>query len=468
MTQKDRGVFFLVNARTQTLSAIYRKYSPPHGYLAPPSYLTKGVRKQLLELPGTPKPLILVDNGRFDDIQRIRKEYTKQSKSLSVAFAKAGISQASCPERNTLPVSIRAAADVLANKLADAAIGKSKAIDPNEQLSISPSSVVGIENITGALWHSAGLELSVITGGHKTIERQNRRNLRETASKKRKAILSKVHDMPVISATDYKSAFSAGKIIARSKIRRFCLPFGAFMADNRTTSSYVYGKHRILLESSVPARVLRSVLVAKGLADGWKSASGSPPEHIHLLGLGQMLILGLVAQAFSGVRTLTCDATSPFKDAASGSLYTSLPVFRCLNVDAVVWHLLHKKNGKWNCPCKWCKEHTARQDWIAARKWLKRNAHNLPSASHLPLKRNSELSKLLPYFSILPDKNTLDARIGHNHYIMQNCAEQLSSVWTSKIKLNSYVKATVKDYTEITSSTYYAKALITALDILKR
>lgn len=462
----DARILFLVNARTQTLSATFQKFAAPRGYLIPPAYLSKTVVKLVAALPQRPQLLTLVDNGRFDDIQVIRKQFERAAQQLAAALSKAGILAATSPERKTLSAALAKKVNDLARQLMAAAHAAPPAISLAEQLALSPSAVVGIEDITGALWHSAGLELSLIEDGYKHIAALNKRNLTATRAQARKRQLGKVGDLPVISATDYQSAFSAGKLIAASGARGFCLPFGAFMADDRTTNSYVMNGKRISLDRFVPVRVIRSALVAKGLADGWRSVGAKAPDHIHLLGLGQMLILGLVAQALTGVKALSCDATSPFKDAIAGSVYTSVPAFRRLRVAAIVWRVL-KDNGKpWRCPCRWCKSQAAQQDWSGAKKWFKQHARHLQSANDLPLKRDSELGKLLPYFAIQPDATTLQARVGHNHFAMQECIEQLNAVYSNKLLLRKRVQTWLDRYPESPTSSSFANALAIAQGIV--
>lgn len=461
-----RRILFLVNARAQTLSETFQKFTAPHGYLIPPAYLSKTVTQLVAALPQRKRWMILVDNGRFDDIQVIRKWSEGAARQLAAGLGKGGIVTATCPERKTLNPSLAKKADALAHQLMLAAKAAPPAIRVAEQLALAPSAVVGVEDITGALWHSSGLELSFIRGGHQRIAAMNRRSLAATRSSVRRRQLGDVRDLPVVSATDYRSAFAAGKLVAASGVRGFCLPFGAFMADDRTTNSYVMNGKRVALERFVPVRVIRSALVAKGLADGWRSVGAKAPEHIHLLGLGQMLILGLVAQALTGVNALSCDATSPFKDAMAGSVYTSMPVFRRLRVAGIVWRVL-KDNGKpWRCPCRWCQSQADEQDWSAANKWFKKRAYDLRSADDLPLNQSSELGKILPYFAIQPRASVLQARIGHNHFAIQECVEQLNVARFSRLLLRKRVQSWLDKYPESPSSSAFVNALTIAQGIV--
>jgi hypothetical protein len=465
MTAKHQ-LMFLVNARTQTLSETFQKFTAPSGYLIPPAYLTKTVRQLVAALPKAKRFLTLVDNGRFDDIQVIRKQSERSAQQLAEAFEKNGIATASCPERKALSSFLVKKTDALALQIKAAAKAAPLGIELTQQLELSPSAVVGTENITGALWHSAGLELSFIRDGHKQIKEMNKRSLSATQLSSRTHLLGQVHDLPVVSATDYESAFEAGKLISASGARGFCLPFGAFMADDRTTNSYVIAGERVTLERFVPVRVIRSALVAKGLADGWQSSGTKVPEHIHLLGLGQMLILGLVAQAMTGVKLISCDATSPFKDAVAGSVYTSVPVFRRLRVAAIVWRVLKDKGTPWTCPCRWCKAQADAQDWVAAKKWFDKHAHKLRSADDLPLTRNSELSKRLPYFAIQPEAAVLQARVGHNHFAIQECVQQLNTVRSNRRLLRKRVQSWLDEYPESPSGSSFVNALTIAHDIV--
>jgi hypothetical protein len=66
---------FAVNARTETVAQEFRRILRPWGYLIPPSGLTRKLRASVTTLANATVPLI-VDNGKFDDITRISRDFS--------------------------------------------------------------------------------------------------------------------------------------------------------------------------------------------------------------------------------------------------------------------------------------------------------------------------------------------------------------------------------------------------------
>ena len=449
------SVEFLVNARLSTLSAKFERACHPDGYLVAPSYLSRGLRAALAgrSRPGSE---LLIDDGLFDDIARISKQFGTRAEAVALQMRTKGIDPTAPPARTALPASLRTSIDSLASDL-EAASAKVTPFEVSQQLALNPTAIVGVENILGALWRSAGLEVDLVENGRKRIRELNRNNAAMSADNVRLAALHKVRDLPVVSAVDYDTAYDAGRVFARHDVKSVAIPFGAFMGDNSSTKSAIVRNRRIDLGSSMPLRIVRCVAVAKGFSDGWHASRSDHPQQIHLLGLGQPLILGLVSMVFAAVPLVTSDSTSPIKDAVSGSIYSDVPVFRRLKCAFVVRHYLLTGKGGWQCPCLWCRAAPNAKSWATSRRWAR--AHPEIPWADPPLRRGSFLSGELPYFSLQPSAEVLEARIGHNHWVVARCVRRLARAAKTDGGLARLVKSQLDDYPVGPANEAFARGL---------
>jgi hypothetical protein len=457
---------FLVNARLSTVAPAFLSAVKPEGFLVPPLYASKTVRLRLAEVPQRNRATVVVDNGLFDDLSRIRASHKSRAEELGAALRLAKVDHAAQPLRADLPREARLLADRLERLLVrDASSAEGWPLA--RQLEFSATAVVGAERITPALWLSMGLEPTMLLNGYKKILDFNREIIAATVANTRIKSLGSVEDLPVVAAPDYRAAREAGAEFARLKVARFCVPFGTFMADDRSTNGYVGAQGRTHLTSPLPSRVIRSALVARGLMDGWRSVRRDPPDHVHLLGLGQPLILGLAAVALDGVSLLTCDATSPFKDASTGAVYTEVPVFRKLRAAAIVWNKLTTPRSAWFCPCRWCRELRGQQDWDAARKWLREQGSLVTGADSLPLKGQTALTRFVPYFAVSPRRELMEARIGHNHWVVQKAVDDLSEASRRRAGSLVLMRRWIEAYPVTERSNPFHKALLAGLRIAR-
>jgi hypothetical protein len=442
-------VQFLVNARRETVNPRGLKFD---GHLVPPAYLTRRLRQELTGSDRTWRGTRIVDNGLYDDISRIIKR-AELDPTPAVAALLAD---------NTLERRSRAALPQEVRTWVDAVIAfiqqQANAVVPfplAEQLALKPTAIVGLERIQRALWFGAAIEPSWIARGYQRLKEFNRQIASKTIDQNRRTTVADVLDMPVAAATDYDSAYAAGEIFGKAGIRAAAIPFGGFMADERFASSMrVRGRIR-LLPKRLPARALRSALVARGFMDGWLATGARAPSRLHLLGLGQPLVLGVVLLALRGVRVVSCDATSAFKDSTGGDLYTEIPVFRRLNGDAILRRILVVGDKEWNCPCPFCQSVSGEQQWARARVAIRRlTPVELKDA--LRLNRESVLSPLLPYFSLSSPNRFWLARAMHNHWVTQRCISRLDRAAGTSQRLRTHVTRLIQAYEQSAVNTNYA------------
>src|SRR5207244_4011405 len=139
---------------------------------------------------------ILVDDGLFDDLTVIRASYGTCAKTLAALLEKAGIDPASCPARASLTPALRAGVDALVRKL-EAAAGRANALPLSKQLAMSPTAVVGAEQILPILCFSMGIDPSLIDSGYARVQKINMRVIALTCAASRKKEIGDIEDLPV-------------------------------------------------------------------------------------------------------------------------------------------------------------------------------------------------------------------------------------------------------------------------------
>lgn len=454
-------VAFLVNARRETLKPQIAAQLALRGYLVPPAYLTAPLRKTI-SAPKRfwPGPTV-IDDGLFDDISRIAAHPLVQPQA-TVAKQLDAVA-AHSRTRQQLPKALRdwvdrcvAQIDTLASHATPFALA--------DALNLNPSAVVGVERIEAAVWFRVGIEPPWVTQGYQRLARMNTKIARQTVASARKKLCAAVEDLPVVCASDYDSAYAAGRIFAQAGVQAAALPFGAYMADSRSADSYRMAGRKVDLGAHYTLRPIRCVLVARGFMDGWRSVSAKPPVHIHLLGLGQPLVLALTLLPFRGVKQVTCDATSPFKDAADGVIYTEQPVFRKLKAAAVTAHLLGKATGHWDCPCPYCTQAQTAQSWATARALLGRLSPAEQTRA-LTMGKDSKLAKPLAYFAQPATAQMAQLRALHNHWVVIRSIDQLNQVAPSSRALERFVRKSIQSYRTAVGKDSYADAFVRACDI---
>jgi hypothetical protein len=313
---------FLLNARPLTLDSEFYAASRCGGYLFPPEQAQAAVVGELVRRY---RQFVVADNGAFDDIGRI-----------AATVRPAGDRDHWERARDQL------------RKLSAAVDTQSKL---NLQLSVRPDAVVGAEDITLAVWLRAGLPEELLRKERVSLARRNSVSAQQGLALANS--LGGVTVLTVASAHDYDTAFDAGQQFSAAGIRHAAMGFGAFMADDDWTSTIKVRGHLRKLPHNLPNRYLRTALVVKGFFDGW-STRDSAPEHFHFLGLGAPIMLPIAALAAQKTKLVTFDATSPIKDATSGSLYVTLPAPLTVRLWKVAERMTSEQRN-WTCPCRFCR-----------------------------------------------------------------------------------------------------------------
>lgn len=467
--------YFIYNLRSQTFNTQVIKALSPIGYLLAPGYFTR-TTQELAKQVRAKQLRLLADNGNFSKIEKVRDKFSVKARQLWLKVAELEQSLG----RSLLPTdkatSLRAAYRALANDVRD----HTRQLNGNgetglaQQLKMNPSALIGVEDITLASWLSLDIEPSYLQLPPETFKAINR-DVAVRARQRRAQLppaLARVY-YPVASAFSYNTAFDAGRVFANAGHEKIALGFGAFMADDNWSDHAEMGSRLISFPKRFPNRYLRTVLVAKGFWDGYARESGKAPKAFHFLGLGAPIMIPLVTLIAWKTPDLTFDATSPIKDALQGgTLYVSKPAYLKLRTQAIAFNLATNTIADWNCPCPFCRQFMKIYPFQRklAFAWFKKNKHAHEVRAE-DLKPSGALFAAFPLLSEPtsgPLRKAVDqARIGHNHWVLEEVTANLRKAKTRN-ELQKTVGQVIACYEKGTKSDSFGTAVRFAYDLACR
>ncbi len=465
--------YFLFNLRKETYNDAIITCLNPRGYLLAPKYATKVNKKYIDSLRFTDK-IVLIDNGNFSLINTIRKKYKKKSRELWLKIQAIEKQNNHSIYTKDVPDYLRKEYKSLAKKVRKdvKALAKNGDIYLEEQLKLSPTHIIGVEDITMATWLSLNIEPEYVKFSRKKYRNYNK-YVTKLALNRLNILPSSLSEnyYPVASAVSYNTAYDAGKIFAQANIKKISMGFGAYMADNNWIDHFYIGRKKIQLPDKVPNRYIRTVLVMKGFLEGYKSVANKSPKAFHFLGLGAPIMIPLVVTCSWKVKNLTFDATSPIKDATKGgTLYTSKPAFLKVRTRKVAFRLASDENIKWDCPCPFCQDFIQNYPfkYDLAHAWFKEEKRKKVTAKDL--RPRGALYKAFPLFSEPKSSKLRNAinhtRIGHNHWILTSLMKSLRKNGNTKGEITQLVSKIVEDYSTHGGSKRYIAAIKFSFDLL--
>lgn len=458
---------FAVNLRNETVSPAFRKALRVWGYLVPPAGLTAGLRRDLQRVT-TRGTRIIVDNGLFDDVTRIAKAHASESKTTAVDLAAAGARLKRDAGWSDFTAEQRATINRLADALCvDASAAQGMSVQ--DQLALSPTDIVGTEDITAAVWLRAGLNVALLGPLARQIRRCNA-NVARRATRVLAGLPPRLEYLPVASALDFDTAFQAGQVFGASGCPGLAMGFGAFMADDSLSDTIVIRGRTRRLDRRLPMRYLRTALVARGFWDGWRDATGGAPRHFHFLGLGAPIMMAVVTVAAAGTPLVTFDATSPIRDAVEGTVYSSLGAYLKIRTRRLAGRLASGVLKEWSCPCAFCRSFVGDHpfDYAMGRVWAAQHGSGV-TAKARDLQPDGGLFAAYPLLSE-PRGGALRAQVsfarsGHNHWVLDQIVGDLRRHGRTPTSLEKHVRTIVEAYQTSTNAKYLGAAVSLAFEI---
>lgn len=456
---------FVHSLSPDTFAAMNRRLLLPYGFLLAPNNATSSLRV-LGEAVVKRRREFFVDNGNFSHIGKVRKAFREEAKELRKLVSEFEKKLGRSARSGELPERLTDDYKRLAKRVRQAC--DSALLDDEEmlsqQLGLSPSALIGTEDITMASWLSLDIERRYTRMDRRVFRAMNR----TVAQRATQLIVSLPRNLrhryyPVASAVSYNTAFDAGREFGASGIRNISMGFGAYMADSNFVDHLFVGRRRIDFGANLPARYTRTVVVAKGFWAGYLEEFGRPPMRFHFLGLGAPIMLPLVTLCAKRTSELTFDATSPIKDATrGGTLYVDKPAPLKIRTRKIALRLAKTEGGSWDCPCPFCVDFVHRHPfrYELGRDWFGRNTSPKVLASDLrPRGGLFEAYSLLSEPTAGTDlrREVNFARIGHNHWITERILSSVRRAARQR-RLQTRVSNMVDDYMGATSP-QFANAL---------
>lgn len=422
---------FLVNLRNETTTDEFRRAVQPVGWLLPPAYAGPRSRK-FAALEASRGVYVLADNGLFDDISRLASMHEEAAADVVSEIQALRQSQLGAIRRHDVNAALRIRARTIA-----------RAVDPADSLfsghlkrsrdlaSLETTAIVGAEDPELPVSFLLGIGPEAI--GYTVYEwRRVARRIADAARSDMSELPPTVAYLPVASPQDAVSARCFAEEFARANIESAAIAFGAFMANQSYGSTILIGRREVFLPAPVPLSYIEAVVALREFLCAYRDRAGKSIKHLHLLGLGSPIVIGLAALLAADVPHLSLDATSPLRDASFGKLYSNQPALMKLDPGRVAARILRdRRMSGWSCRCLSCRQfHTQfPQDAEAARAAWR--------LAGMPTELNGQLAEGHPLGDALPLLSTnvragargraaRAARVGHNHWSITRMCVALS------------------------------------------
>lgn len=456
--------YFLLNLRNETLSPKLLKPLSQNGFLISPKYAKGRILETVQQLRNA-GAIVLADNGNFSSLDDITSKFeersnvivdeiTKTEKKLGHRVRNGDLNDSLLTECTTLALEVQKASEQITVH----------GSDPLEsQINSFPSHLIGAEDLTVAALVKLNIEPSYLNLGREFFKNLNLSVIQRAANHMERIPRELQYNYyPVASAMSYDNAYDAGEVFAKSGIEKIAMGFGAYLCDRRKTDFVDFAGKRIEFEERLPNSYVRAGVVAKGFWEGYTNTRGKAPEAFHFLGLGVPIMLGISALFAWGTSTVTFDATSPIKDAFSGTVYIYKPSFLKAKNTRLCTKLAKGVIAEWDCPCPFCREFIQKYpfDYVKGTQWFQDNQREVNDDD---LDSGSLISQAYPLFAKL-DNNTLGkeirlARIGHNHWVLNKIMEELSNNSRDLNSLRTYIGNVVENYEKEAISSDFARAI---------
>jgi hypothetical protein len=309
---------FVANLRNETIAAFAEQSIQPAGYLLSahrisPAALASASKVRSLGLP------LLADNGTKPLIDETIATFEERASKIRLEVRDIRKILGRIPRGNDVPDPLRKKASSLALDVVDHAVRVSEAVDAEAllqaQLSMQPTGLIAQEDFATACLMALNLEREITGWSISRFDDRNRRSLRLWRRVVKDPRCRSVDVFAVLSAIDYNTARSAGRLAAKAGTTHAAIGIAGITGDVSGVDFFVIGTRSVKIDKPVPRRYVRLAQIVRGFADGFHDGAGALAS-FHCLGLGAPALLPIPAAALDERTVITLDATSPIHDAA--------------------------------------------------------------------------------------------------------------------------------------------------------
>ena len=420
---------FVANLRNETIGAFAEQG------IQPAAYLLSSHRISPATLAGASKIRelglgLFADNGTKPLIDATLESFKDAASSVrdDVKAIRRAVNR--IPRGKDIPSSLRQKADELAEEVVDHATALSEDIDSDvlltAQLSMDPTDIIAQEDFATACLIGLDLERETTGWPVSRFDTRNRRSLRLWRSVVDDPRCEGRRVYAVLSAMDYNTARSAGRLAARAGVRHAALGIAGITRDPSATDFFVMQTSTIPIRPPVPRRYVRLAQILRGLADGFGDVRGSL-QTFHCLGLGAPPPFPIAALAMPEATQVTMDATSPIHDAVRDRvLYDPQDDGNRISTRKIVARIVNGGDWPFLSPFSRAFRKEFGHDADLAREaW---DTLGRPPITEQLLAMRSALTDHLPLFSEAdPGIRAIAAKtwIAHNHWVLGQVAEAL-------------------------------------------
>lgn len=413
---------FVVNLRQQTIEAFDQQSILPAAFLlsahrATPIAITRAQRLRSLGVS------IYADNGTKELIEQVIEGFAEPAKAIALEARQVRRKLGRTARGASVPAQLRRQASDLAEAVVAECTRLSEAVDPtallDTQFRMLPSHLFAQEDFAVASLIALQLEREITGWGIERFDQRNRRSLalHHRALQDPRCRGARVY--AVLSAMDYNTARSAGRLAARAGVNHIAFGAASITLNATAVDFFTLGRASRQLAMPAPRRYVRLAQVVRGFVDGYRDA-GRIPESLHALGLGNPFMFPILAAAAGSVPTLTLDATSPIHDAAKDEvLYDELAdgdrIGRLEIVERIV------KGGNWPL-CPFCLGFSQQfgHDEAQAVAWFEEEGR--PEITRVAVDSSAPLAAAIPLVAS-PGGSALartasNTHILHNHFVV--------------------------------------------------
>ncbi len=367
---------------------------------------------------------LFADNGSKAAIETVVAQFKPLAKPLSDEVGSIRNTIGRSPQKRDIPVLLRQRASTLAAQVVAAATAASAQMDPRAllalQLSMGPTRLIAQEDFATACLIALDLERELTAWPVGRFDARNRRSIRlwRRVANDPKCAGIAVH--AVLSAMDYETGRSAGRIAAAAGVEHAALGIAGINLDLNATDHFLIAGQIIQLDRPAPRRFVRLAQILRGLADGYEDV-GRPLKSFHCLGLGAPAMLPVVAAALPESTILTTDATSPIHDAVRDHvLYSSKSQGDRASRVEIASLLVRGKRWPLTSPFLKAFSRTFGHHPVAARvAW---RAEGQPPITAPLLRLQNGITEALPLLSSADPataSTASKAHIAHNHWVLE-------------------------------------------------
>ena len=419
---------FVANLRNETIDAFAAQDIQPAAYLLSSHRITPSTLEAATFVRGLGLPLF-ADNGTKPLITDTIDRFKDAAREIRLSVKALRRELGGTPRGRQVPHELRDKASDLANKVLNHATKISEGIDSEAlleaQLSMNPTDLIAQEDFATACLIGLDLERETTGWSISRFDTRNRRTLKLWKRVAQDLRCNGIRVYAVLSAVDYNTARSAGRLAAAFKATNLALGIAGITLDPSATDFFVMGRASLKLQEVAPRRYVRLTQILRGLADGYQEGVGSVIQNFHCLGLGAPFLLPIPPAAHRQNTRLTTDATSPIHDAVRDRvLYDPEKDGDRASTREIVQRIVNGGDWPFLSPFSQAfREQFGHQPEEARAAW---ETLGRPNITNQLLETDNDLTDALPLFADV-DKNLRKiasrTRIAHNHWVLGRISE---------------------------------------------